>query len=93
MCGTKNNNNMLYYRLIENRAAIIAQAWFIHLLLVDPSVLLGQLGDVTPAACPGSSQQAEHETRPKGNRQGPCQPAHVHTRANIYAVLTDISGI
>lgn len=83
MCGTKNNNNMLYYRFIKNSAAIIAQARFIH-LLVDPSVLLGQLGDVTPAACPGSSQQAEHETRPKGNRQGPCQPAHVHTRANIY---------
>lgn len=26
----------------------------IHLFLVDPSVLSGQLGDVIPAACPGS---------------------------------------
>lgn len=43
---------------------------FNDLLLADPSVVLGQLGDVLPAACPGSSQQAEHETCPMGNLWG-----------------------
>lgn len=47
---------------------------------------LGQLGDVTPAACPGSSQQAEHETRPKGNLQGPCQPARPHKSQYIRSL-------
>lgn len=37
---------------------------FNYLLQADPSVVLGQLGDVLPAACPGSSQQAEHEACP-----------------------------
>lgn len=40
------------------------------ILLADPSVVLGQLGDVLPAAYPGSSQQAERETHPKGNLRG-----------------------
>lgn len=81
-CVEQRTTTTLYYRLIKGKAR------FIHLLLVDLSVLLGQLGDVTPAACPGSSQQAEHETHPKGKLQGPCQPARVHARPNIYAVLT-----
>lgn len=56
-------------------------------LLAGPSVVLGQLGDVLPAACPGSSQQAERETCPKGNLRGQSTSACPHESQYIMWVL------